>query len=194
MLYLRLVKKIKPATKLKISSPKLTALTIAGTLAIIKINKMRVFLSLLILSITFGFLTGCNVLIGEEVARLPINQVSRHTELIIKEATLDLKKGEEISFWTETDIEFEDGLALVYTVEVWKGSLQIGGFEMDALETNPTMMEVRTSFGNKTSLSYTGKMNSAPIEEDGKYTFRAVLNSSDNPTLKINKAELILKK
>jgi hypothetical protein len=139
------------------------------------------------------FLIGCDALTGEEIGRLPINQTSNN-ELIIKETTLELKKDEKVSFWTETDIEFEDEIALVYTVEIWKDTVKQGGFQLDALKTNPTMMEVKTSFGNKTKWSYTGKMDFLRIEQNGTYTFKAVLNSSDNQTLKINKAELVLKK
>ena len=138
-------------------------------------------------------MAGCDSITGDEVARLPINETS-NKELIIKEATLDLKKGDAISFWTEMDMEYEDDVAMVYTVEIWKDTVKQGGFKLNAMETNPTLYEVKTSFGNKTSWSYTGKMERLGIESDGKYTFKAVINSSDNPTLVLKKAELILKK
>ncbi|WP_074407792.1 hypothetical protein [Aquimarina megaterium] len=147
---------------------------------------------LLGLSITL-ILIGCDALIGEEIGRISFKQTS-NIEQIIREITLDLKEGEKISFWTETDIEYENELTLIYTVELWIDSKEQGGFKMNALETNPTMMEIKKSFGNETSWSYTGKMNHLTIKEDGNYTFKAVLHSSENNNLKINKAELVLKK
>ena len=55
-------------------------------------------------------------------------------------------------------------------------------------------MEVKKVLGNKTSWSFSGKMKHITIKEDGDYIFKAILRSSDNPTLNINKAELVLKK
>ncbi|WP_109850965.1 hypothetical protein [Aquimarina sp. AU58] len=147
---------------------------------------------LLGLSITLA-LIGCDALTGEEIGRISFKQTS-DVEQIIRETTLDLKKGEKISFWTEIDIEYENELALIYTVELLIDSKEQGGFKMNALETNPTMMEIKKSLGNKTTWRYTGKMNHWTIKEDGNYTFKAVLHSSENHTLKINKAELVLKK
>ncbi|GJM60748.1 hypothetical protein [Persicobacter diffluens] len=147
---------------------------------------------LLIFSISLAII-GCDALTGKEVARLPINETS-NINLNMKEATLFLKKDEKVSFWTETDIEYENDVALVYTIELWKDSIKLGGVQLDALETNPTILEIKSSKGNKTSWSYTGKMDQYVVEEDGEYTYKAVLSSSDNPTLKINKAELVLKK
>ncbi|GAA4245184.1 hypothetical protein KO504_04010 [Winogradskyella psychrotolerans] len=138
-------------------------------------------------------LIGCSKLLGEEVARLEINKTS-NTELYPKEAALSLSKGEKISFWTDTDVVYEDDVALIYTVEIWKDSVNIGGLKLDALKTNPTVMELRKTIGNKTSWSFSGKMKHITIKETGNYTFKAILNSSDNPSLKINKAELVLKK
>lgn len=137
--------------------------------------------------------SACDAVLGKEVARLEIDQTSNE-ELIIKQASLSLKKGEEVAFWTEMDMEYENDLALVYVVEVWKDSTLQGSFQLDALETSPTMMEVKTTIGNKTSWSYTGKMDFLNIEEDGNYNFKAIVRSSDNPTLLLHKANLILKK
>jgi hypothetical protein len=150
-------------------------------------TKLKLLLPLFFLNV------GCDTFTGEEVARLPINKTS-NKELIVKEATLDLKEGEGVSFWTEMDMEYENDLGMVYTVEIWKDSVKQGGFQLDALKTNPTLFETRTTVGNKTSWSFTGKMDHLEIDSDGKYTFKAVINSSDNPTLNLKKAELVIKK
>lgn len=85
-------------------------------------------------------------------------------------------------------------MALVYIVEMWQDSVKLGGLELNALKTNPTMMEVKTQFGNKTSWTYQGKMNFLEVENNGSFTFKAILKSSDNQTLKLNKADLVFKK
>lgn len=138
-------------------------------------------------------MSACDALTGEEVARMDIQETSDR-ELIIKQATVNLKKGDEVAFWTEMDLEYENDLALRYSVEVWKDSQRLKAFDLDALNTNVRMMEVRTSFGNKTSWSYTGRMGKMEIAEDGIYDFKAILRSSGNPTLVLKKANLVLKR
>lgn len=152
-----------------------------------RVNKILLGLSIILI------LSGCDALTGEEIGRLKINRIS-NAELIIEEITLDLKKDEKISFWTETDIEYNNDLKLFYTIELWKDSVKIGGFYLDALDTNPTLMNFKTTIRGKTSWTYTGKMDFMKIEEDGQYTCKAALNSSDNPSLKVNKAELVFKR
>lgn len=138
-------------------------------------------------------LYGCAGIGGEEIARMDFENLS-NVELHTKEATINLKKGEKISFWSEIDLEFENQLMLVYTIEIWNDTTKLGGLQFDALETNPTFKEIRTSLGNKTTWSFTGKMDFWEVLEDGNYTFIAALASSDNPSLQLNKSTLILKK
>jgi hypothetical protein len=147
----------------------------------------------IVLGIITSFLLVSCSMFAEEIARIPFKQTS-NTELNIKEITLELSKDDKIAIWTDTDIEYEGQLALVYTLELWQDSTNIGVIELNALETNPTLMEVKTSFGNKTSWSYQGKMNAITIDNDGTYTFKAILQSSDNKTLLLKKSDLVLKK
>jgi hypothetical protein len=149
-------------------------------------NTLLIFLAAVVL-------VACDALFGKEVARLPMEQLSNE-EVFIKEVTLDLKKGETIALWADNDIEYENDLALVYIVEIFRDGKSMGGLELNALETNPKMMEVRTTVNEKTSWSYSGKMESIEITDDGQYTIKAILKSSDNPTLRIKKADLVIKK
>ena len=151
---------------------------------------MRKILPAIIIACTFP---ACDAITGKEVARLELNRIS-NKELVIKETRLNLRKGEDVAFWTEVDMEFENDLALAYFIEVWKDSTLQGSFQLDALETNPTLMEMKTTFNGKTSWSYTGKMDFLRIEDDGDYAIKAIIKSSDNPTLLLHKADLILKK
>jgi hypothetical protein len=138
-------------------------------------------------------LSSCSSLMGEEIARLSFKETSNE-KLNIEETTLSLKKGDEIKLWSDVDIEFEDALALQYTIEIFIDTTSKGGFRLDALETNPTLMEVKTQVGDSYKWSFNGKMKSIVIEDDADYTFKAVLNSSENPSLLLKKADLVFKK
>lgn len=146
------------------------------------------------LSLLLIFLIGCSAITGEEVARLPINEISTENNLVVKEVSLDLKKDEEIAFWSDIDMEYEGDASLRFRVEVLKNGEDFGGFEIDPTDKSMTLGEVRTTIMDKTDWSFSGKNSEVKIEEDGKYTFKAILVSSDNPSLKIEKAELVIKK
>ena len=137
----------------------------------------------------------CSALLGEEVARLPINQVSTDDDnLIIMETTLSLKQGEEIAFWSDIDIAYEGPVALRFRIEILIDGQSIDTFEIDPTDKNITMGEVKTTVMDKTNWSFTGKNYDILIEESGEYTFKAFLVASENPSLVIDKAELVIKK
>lgn len=163
--------------------------------AINKINKMSQLLSLLIVAVTFAFLAGCSALIGEEVARLPINQVSTDDEpLILKETSLNLKKDDEIAIWSDIDIEYEGDIDLRFRLEIVKDGEKFGGLEIDPRDKYITIGEIKSSVMGKTDWSFSGKNSEIKIEEDGNYNFKGILIASHNPSLIVNKAEIVLKK
>lgn len=139
-------------------------------------------------------LAGCDALMGKEVGRLQINQLSSEENLVVKETTLDLKRDEEIAIWSDMDVEYEGDVALRFRVEVEKDGNKLSAFEIDPTEKNITIGEVKTTWMDKTNWSFNGKNSTYKIEEDGKYTFRGILVASDNPTLKVTKAEIVFKK
>lgn len=156
---------------------------------------MKRTLSLLIAAFTILLFTGCSALTGEEIGRLPINQVSTDDDnLVIKELSLDLKKGDEIAIWSDMDIEYEGDVAMRFRVEILKNGENFGGLEIDPTDKNITIGEIKTSLMNKTDWSFSGKNSEIKIEEDGNYTFKGILVASENRTLKVNKAEVVLKK
>lgn len=86
-------------------------------------------------------LTGCDAMLGKEVGRLPINQLSAEGNLVIKETTLDLKKDDEIAIWSDMDIECEGDVALRFKVEMLKNGEKMGGFEL--IPPKRTLLQVR---------------------------------------------------
>jgi hypothetical protein len=156
---------------------------------------MRKLLPIFALSVSLILLTDCDALTGEEIARLSINQVSTdENSLIIKETSLNLKKGEEIAIWSEMDIEYEGDVALRFRMEVSKDGENFGDLEIDPTDKNITIGEVKTSLMGKTDWRFSGKNSKIKIEEDGNYTFKGILVASENSTLKVTKAEIVLKK
>jgi hypothetical protein len=139
-------------------------------------------------------LTACDALLGKEVGRLQINQLSTEGNLIFKETTLDLRKDDEIGIWSEMDIEYEGNVELRFRVEIQRNGKAIGSFEIDPTDKSITLGEVRTTVNNETSWSFSGKNSEYKIEDDGKYTFKAILVASENSTLKVTKAEIVFKK
>ena len=139
-------------------------------------------------------LTGCDALTGKEVGRLQINQLSTEENPVIKETTLDLKKGDEIGVWSEMDLEYEGHVAMRFRVEIWKDEKQIGGLEVDPTEKTITLGELKTTVMGKTDWSFTGKNSVIKIDDDGKYTFKGILVASENSSLKVTKAEVFFKK
>lgn len=139
-------------------------------------------------------LTACDAITGEEVARIPVNAISTNENLIIKEVSIDLKKDDEIIFWSEMNIEYEGDVDLRFRVQILKNGKEFGGIEVDPTDKNITLNEVKTTLMDKTSWSFTGRNTKLKIEDNANYTFKALLVSSVNPTLKVNKAEIIIKK
>lgn len=139
-------------------------------------------------------LAGCDAMLGKEVGRLPINQLSSEGNLVIKETTLDLKKDDEVAIWSDMDIEYEGDVALRFKVEMLKNGEKMGGFEIDPTEKNITTGEIKTTVMDKTSWSFSGKNSEIKIEEDAEYTFKGILVASDNPSLKVTKAEVFFRK
>ena len=156
---------------------------------------MKNILTLSALALSISMLSGCGALTEKEIARLPVNEVSTDEDhLMMQETTLYLKKGEQVGVWSEIDIEYEGNIGLRFRLDIYKGDEPIAeGMEIDPMEKNITLGETKISVNGKVDWSFTGRNTSLTFDEDGEYTFKAILVASNNPTLKINQAELVLK-
>jgi hypothetical protein len=141
-----------------------------------------------------ALLGGCDTLLGKEVARLPINEVSTAGHEVAKEAAVPLKKGDEIALWSDMALAYEGDAPVRFQVQVLKNGAPFKQLELDPTEKNVSVNEVKTSFNDKVDWRFSGKNAELKIPEDGTYTFKARLVAATNPTLKITKAELVLKK
>lgn len=144
--------------------------------------------------LTLGFIYGCDAISAEEVARLSFDKVATQEDLNIQTTDLELKAGDKLQVWTEMSMEYEGSLGLEYKVMVTKGADTLAFLQLDPEEKDITMGEVKTSFGSETKWRFSGRMSKITIEDDGLYTFSSVLAASENPSLKLKKADLVLKK
>ena len=145
-----------------------------------------------ILVIAFIF-TGCT---GEEVGRIPVNALTTDSaHFVIKESqSISLKKGEKLYTWADMDMEYEGELQLQFAIELIREGNSLGVVKVDPMKNDMTVNSIETTLGGKTSSRYMGRMDFIEIPEDGNYVFKALLSSNGNPTLRLNKAEVVLKK
>ncbi|MBK8500410.1 MAG: hypothetical protein IPL52_16715 [Flavobacteriales bacterium] len=149
--------------------------------------------SLLYLPLLLLIFPSCEALTGKELARLAIDTLSTPDHFVMREATLNLKKGDEIALWSRMDMAYDGQADLRMRVRVVKDDADLQLFELDPTEKNVTVSETRTEFNGRTEWSFTGKNAEYTVPEDGAYTFKAILTAEENPSLRIRKAELLLK-
>ena len=138
-------------------------------------------------------LFSCNLFIGDEIGRLCFECNDKTgTETI--EYSVDLKKGDKILFWTETEMEYGPKPIIYYRVEIMWADNNFKEFEFDIFYVNPTVKELKTSIGNKTKHRFNGKMGSFEIPDDAKYTFKVTLCYPTCDDLNLKKADFVLRK
>ena len=138
-------------------------------------------------------LPACEGLTGKEIARLSIDSLSTPDRLVMREASLPLKQGETVAFWSHMDLAYDGEVPLRFRVRVLRGDSDLTLLEIDPMVKNITTGETKTSVGDHTEWSFTGKNQEWTVPQDATYTFKAILTAEESPGLKINKAELLLK-
>ena len=139
-------------------------------------------------------LAGCDSLLGKEVARLPINEVSTSGHEVVKEATVQLQKDDKIALWSDMDLAYEGDSPVRFQVQVTKDGAPFKELQIDPTEKNVTIGEVKTDINGSVNWRFSGKNGELVIPDAGNYTFKAMLVATANPTLHVTKAELVLKK
>jgi hypothetical protein len=155
---------------------------------------MKTSLKLFFVCLSSVLFIACAALSSKEVARIAINKVNNTENQEWKSTSIDLKKGDKLYFWTDLDLEYEGELELNYNVRVIKNSDTLRVVKLNPLNCKLKMFEKTVSLMGKTSQSYEGNMDAFEITDAGKYTFDVILVSNPNETLKLNKADLVLKK
>ena len=139
-------------------------------------------------------LASCDALMGKEVARLPINAVSTAGHEVVEEATVQLQKDDKIALWSDMDLAYDGDSPVRFQVQVTKDGAPFKELQLDPTEKNVTIGEVKTDLNGSVNWRFSGKNAELVVPEAGSYTFKAMLVAAANPTLRVNKAELVLKK
>lgn len=151
--------------------------------------------STLLLILLLNVFYSCSFITGEEITRLPINQISiDDNNIFSKKTSLDLAKGEKIALWSDMDMEYAGEVQLLFKIRMSRNGENMGIIELDPTSKNLTIGELKSQINDNTSWSFSGKNTEITIEDDGNYTFEGILVASENPSLKINKAEVVFRK
>lgn len=147
----------------------------------------------LTLVLTF-LLTSCDVFTGNEIVRLKIDQISNEDVLTTSSGSAELEKGDKVVIWSEMDLEYEGEVQLRFILDIYKDQKKYDQIEIDPFDSDIKTNELKSSYNYNTKWSFRAKNTSLQIKEDGNYTFKTILVGAENPTLKVNKADLVLKK
>lgn len=153
-------------------------------------NLKRIFVYL-IFAVT---LTACTDGL-ENLETLSFKKVSRTDSKHVKQTSLALKKGDTIEFWNSMSLETKqkNEVKVRFELEHFLDGKSLGKMQLNALKTNPTILESKESTRGRLAWSFQGKMTSIEIQESGKHTFKAALFTSDSLLL-LNRAKLVFKR
>jgi len=153
----------------------------------------QIKLILVLLMVSTLLLQSCN-LTGKEVARIKLTEPSTKENLKIESTNIELKAGDEISFWAQMDMKYKKPANMEYEIHLLHNDKEIDVLYLNPLETNITLNAKEFTINNSTKQSFTGKMGSYIIRDDGNYTVQTALLTSANIQLELKQADLIIKK
>lgn len=145
--------------------------------------------TLLVSSLLLFFLVGCGALQNKEVGRIAINEANDE----LQEIELELRKSRPVELWADLQLEFDDEIQLYYNIEVWQGENQVSGQRINGLELEPMMTMEKNQKDAHHSWNLIGKIGEVELIQNGTYTVKASINTSDNATLQLKKVHLVLK-
>lgn len=145
--------------------------------------------TLLLAALPLFLFTACDALWGAEIGRIEINEAS----VELKETTVKLQKRNPLSLWADLDFEYEGELQLYYTIEVWQGNNQISGQRLNGLTPTNVTNSLKTEVNGHFSERFSGEIGEVELVQNGNYVVKASISTSDNATLKLKKAHLVLR-
>lgn len=134
--------------------------------------------------------------VGEEVARLTVNELSASkSQAIYKDTALLLQSGDVIEVWSEMEIKYLDTFQLNYHIKTLKDGLTYSVLDINPLDRRRLLLEKSWSMFifDKNSLSFKARCEQIDIPEDGTYTFSVSLVDVKSRELEIKKSELVLR-
>lgn len=130
----------------------------------------------------------------ENLGTISIAQINPEN-VHLNEATIELKKGDVLELWNDMSIETKQKNKLVvnYFLEQYLDGKLLSEMDLNALKTNPTLLESKEMARGRMIWSFQGKMKSMTITESGNYTFKAALFTSDKELI-LNRVNIVFKR
>jgi hypothetical protein len=125
----------------------------------------------------------------EEIARVDLLRNNPTT------INFNLQKGEEVKLFADMDIEFVENPLFVFDCEFYFEDKFLFKGGTDPLNTKNNIREKKTENGGIVSWKYYGQLEGTlTSQEDGNYSVKTTFVKNSKPSLKINKAQLVLVK
>ena len=151
---------------------------------------MRTLLVLLPLLILFS----CGKIMGEEVARLPVDKVSFPENVVEQEVEIELFEGDDLSIWSDMNFSYTDGAELWWELEILLNGESFNNLKLDPLDKDLTLNSKETNFNGEISTSFSGRNYKMSVRKEGTYTFISRLFSNGDESIIVEKAHLVIKK
>jgi hypothetical protein len=156
---------------------------------------MNLFLKSILFFIAIYFIS-CNSAPKEEkeVARLSFDKATSSLDSVYEKAvSIDLEKGDVLSFWAEMDVEYEGEMGFRFEVKPFRDTTSLGILKLDPYQGDFSTLDTVLDLGDRMNWQFATRLRQVTISHDDNYTFKAILVSARNESLIIKKADLVLK-
>jgi len=140
---------------------------------------------------------------GEEFARMSFDKaVGSSTEITqvafdngFKSQTFELEAGDQITLYTDIDIEYEGSILLDFlTVMVSEDNDTVHVSQTIPNDSELATRHTSKTFGSKKSESFKTKIGRFKIPENNTYFLKSIFRSSINKSLTLSKADVVVMK
>lgn len=130
----------------------------------------------------------------ENLGTIPIQKISSENP-ILNETVIELKKGDVIELWNDMSIETKqkDKVKVSYLLEHYVEGEAQEEMTLNALKTNPTLLESKEMSRGRMIWNFQGKIGILNITKSGKHTFKSAIFTNDEALL-LNRANLVFKR
>jgi len=137
------------------------------------------------------FISGCGLSIGKEIGRVSVLNENGQAD---GDLSFHFEAGDEISFWTDDEMTFEDGVGVNIHVEILKDGTSYKSIDFDPRNTKGCISDEKKKRKGITNWECHCENESLAIEESGDYKFKVNYTSINDSTLHIKKLDFIIRK
>lgn len=157
--------------------------------------RLKDFLLFGLLVFSLSYLSSCTESSSVEIARFSPGTITAYKRgIFVAEDTLSLKATDKLEIWTEVDFSYRGKQNLFFRLVLLRGDEYISEFYVDPEKAERFELdsrEERDSTVYRKINAYNGVFS---VEQDGDYNIKVLLMGLKNPSLDLNKTDLILRK